>query len=128
MPPYFAITNRFWKKPKNADQIVEAVAWAAHDTLPVHISGPDYLVANLVSQHDQKRSILHLVNYNAKRAPGVSSVDVTVTAPGTASPSVTLLSPDNATTRTLTVRSDSTGVHFQIPQVETYSVIVVSWQ
>jgi len=128
MPPYFAITNQFWKKPKNTDQIVEAVAWAAHNTLPVHIAGPDYLVANLMSQPGQKRSILHLVNYNAKRVPAVSAVDVTLTAPGTAHPSVVLLSPDNAAPRTLAAHSDSTGVHFQVPQVETYSVIVVSWQ
>ena len=128
MPPYFAITNEFWKRPKNAGQIVEAVAWAARDALPVHISGPDYLVANLVSQHDQKRSILHLVNYNAKRVPVVSAVDVTLATPGASNPSGTLLSPDKAGAQTLTVHSDASGVHFQIPQVETYSVVVVSWQ
>ncbi|HLN01733.1 MAG TPA: alpha-amylase family protein [Bryobacteraceae bacterium] len=127
MPPYCAITNQFWKKPKNADQIVEAVAWAAQNALPVHISGPDYLVANLVSQRDQKRAILHLVNYNAKRVPVVSTVDVTLSA-GTTHPSVTLLSPDTTGPQTLAAHSDSNGVHFQIPQVETYSVIVASWQ
>ena len=124
--PYFAIPNPFWKKPKNAGQIIEAVNWAARDVLSVRVSGPDYLAVNLVSQREGKRSLLHLVNYNVKRGAVVPAVDVTLA--GTRSASVLLVSPDMQGAQRLEARSDAAGLHFRIPQVETYSVAVVSWQ
>ena len=126
MPAYFEITNRFWKKPRNAEQIADAVRWAVRDALPVRISGPDYLVANLVSQPAHKRSLLHLVNYNAKRVPAVSPVEVTL--PGPAKPtSITVVSPDSTEARNLAAKVDTSGVHFRIPEIATYSVVVVNW-
>jgi hypothetical protein len=128
MPPYFEINNRFWKKPKNAQQIADALRWTARDALPVRISGPDYLVANLVSQPGEKRWLLHLVNYNATRVPAISGVDVTLRAQGAGKPTVTLVSPDESGQQTLTSQADSSGVHFRIPEVKTYSVVAVTWQ
>lgn len=43
-----------------------------------HAGGPGYLVVNLVSQPENRRSMLHLVNYNASRVPLIPSVDVTL--------------------------------------------------
>ena len=127
MPPYFAINNRFWKKPANAEQIADAVRWAARDALPACIGGPDYLVANLVAQPGNKRWLLHLVNYNARRVPVVSSVDVTL--PLAKQPAgIRLLSPDASEARTLTAQSGVGGVHFKIPEIATYAVVVVDWQ
>jgi len=78
--PYFGITNLFWKQPKNAGQIVDAVRWAARDALPVHITGPDYMAANLVSQPKDHRWLIHLVNYDAAHVPAIPSVDLTIAA------------------------------------------------
>ncbi len=61
--PYFAISNRFWKRPKNWAEIVEGLRWAAREEIPLRVMGPEYVVANLVEQPG--RRILHLVNYNA---------------------------------------------------------------
>ena len=127
MPPYFEINNRFWKKPKNTQQIADAVRWAARDALPVRISGPDYLVANLVSKPREKRWLLHLVNYNATRVPIVSGVDVTLKAQGDGKPTVTLLSPDESGQQTLPAQVDSSGIHFRIPAVKTYSIVAITW-
>ncbi len=129
MGSHFTIGNRFWKNPKNAAQIIEAVRWATRDRLPVTVRGPDYLVANLVTQAGRRRWLLHLVNYNAGNVPAISGVDVTMPAAesGTLS-SITVLSPDAGEPEQLAAHKDASGVHFQIPEVRTYAVAVIEWQ
>jgi hypothetical protein len=127
-PPYFAIKNEFWKNPKNANQIVEAVNWASRDSIPVQINGPDYLVANLVAQVDRHRSLLHLVNYDVKNVPAIRDVDVTVRTEGKGrAASVTVISPDRQD-QTLATRTDANGIHFRVPEIRTYLIVVVNWQ
>ncbi len=79
--PYFNISNRFWKRPKNWEQIIDAVRWAANDDVPLQVSGPDFLVANLVEQAARQRRLIHLVNYDARNTPTISSVQVTCAIP-----------------------------------------------
>jgi hypothetical protein len=127
--PYFAIQNRFWKNPKNAAQIVEAVRWASRNSLPVSVSGPAWLVANLVHQPKERRSILHLVNYDAANVPAIADVNVSLPAAESGKlPKVTVLSPDAQGEAVLTAATDASGTHFQIPEVRTYSVVVLQWQ
>jgi hypothetical protein len=127
--PYFAIQNRFWKNPKNASQIVDAVRWASRNSLPVSVSGPAYLVANPVHQSRERCSILHLVNYDNANVPAISGVDVSIPAAESRKLSkVTVLSPDAQGEAVLTVATDASGTHFQVPQVRTYSVVVLQWQ
>jgi len=131
MGGYFGIRNAFWKNPKNAEQILEAVRWASKDGLPVAVSGPNFLVANLVWQKAKQRSVLHLVNYDAGGTPSIGPVDVTVPAAGSSArklQSVTLVSPDSGEERKLAFQSDRAGVHFAIPEVKNYSLAVFQWQ
>src|ERR1017187_5031307 len=115
MGGFFGIRNAFWKNPKNATQILEAVRWASKDGLPVTVGGPNYLVANLVWQKNKQRSVLHLVNYDAANTPSISSVEVTLpVSPARKLASVTLLSPDSADERNVAFQSDSSGIHFKI--------------
>jgi hypothetical protein len=48
--PYFEINNRYWKLPANWEAITNGVRWAGRDLIPLQVSGPPFLVANLVSQ------------------------------------------------------------------------------
>ncbi len=48
--PYFNISNNFWKRPRNWEEVAAAIRWAANADLPLEIDGPDFLVANLVEQ------------------------------------------------------------------------------
>ena len=126
--PYFAITNPFWKNPKNAGQIISAVAWAARDPLPVRVTAPDYLVANFVRQPETRRWLIHLLNYDAVRTPSISGVTVTLTPTGPGKPTgVKLVSPDSPENQTLSTEIDSSGIHVRIPEVKTYTVVVVDW-
>lgn len=122
---FFTVDSRFWRAPRNAAGIIETVRWAAREPMPVEISGPAWLVANLVEQPEKHRVILHLVNYNARKEPSVGSVQATFRLPGTKSArQAVLYSPDSAAPQQL-AGSGQAGTTFTIP-VKTYSVVVVS--
>jgi hypothetical protein len=126
--PYFAISNRFWKRPKNWAEIVEGVRWTAREEVPLRVDGPEYLVANLLDQPDQRRRILHLVNYNAKNVSEIPGVSVWCGLPhGAAAKQVALYSPDEHKSRQLDFRLQGAGISFAVPKVETYTVAVISW-
>jgi len=123
----FGIRNQFWRNPKNAAQIVEAVRWAGRDALPVTVGGPDYLIANLVTQPDRKRWMLHLVNYNTN-GQAIPAVDVTSPAGSGKLAAVSVFSPDSSGEQKVVPQSDSSGSHFQVPEVRSYAVVVMQWQ
>lgn len=128
MEPYFSINNRFWKLPENWQEIIEAIRWAARDEIPLRVSGPLYLVANLVLQRQKERMAVHLINYNARRAPSVRSIDVSCRLPqGKPAKDVKVYSPDSNPPRALHFTVTNSTVSFIVPEVRTYSFVVVSW-
>ncbi len=125
---YFNISNRFWKRPRNWEQIVDAVRWAANDAPPLQVSGPDFLVANLVEQAARQRRLIHLVNYDARNTPTISSVAVTCALPdGKLAKDVSFYEVESDSARALSFAPGSSSVSFTIPEVKTYAVIAVSW-
>jgi hypothetical protein len=131
MPPlesYFAITNVFWKRPKNWSDIVEAIRWAAKDEIPVTVDGPEYLVANCTVQQQEQRLLVHLVNYGAATVPMVSNARLRVVLPGNRKVRTAILyAPESADARSLALSSDSSGVAFTVPQIKTYALVSVQW-
>jgi len=126
--PYFSISNRFWKLPQNWREIVDAIAWAAGDAMPVTVAGPPHLVMNAVWQKEQRRMLVHLVNYDTSEAGSVPSVDVQCRwlQPKTAK-AVTIYSPDQEGPAPLQFVARGSTVGFTVPDVRTYSVVAVSW-
>jgi hypothetical protein len=126
--PYFTISNRFWKRPKNWAEIVEGIRWAAQDDIPIRVDGPDNLVANLVEQPEQQRRLLHLVNYTAKNVPVLESVEVRCHLPqGKAAKEIRVLSPDGEEPCKLDFTTAGVAISFAVPRIKTYAVVVVSW-
>jgi glycosyl hydrolase family 42 (putative beta-galactosidase) len=120
---YFEIGSRFWKLPKNWMEITESVRWAARNEIPATITGPLYLVANVVDQPEKRRRMIHLVNYNSGKVPEIAGVRVTCRLPDGAVPKeVTLYSPDLNAPRTLPPANT-----IAVPPVKVYSVVAVSW-
>jgi hypothetical protein len=126
--PNFDISNRFWKRPKNWEELTEAIRWAANDDLPLQIAGPEFLVANLVEQAEKQRRLIHLVNYNARNAPVIPSVNVSCRVPkGTVVKEVSMYEVDSESPSTIDFRAASSDVAFTIPQVKTYAIVAISW-
>jgi len=124
---YFQVDPRFWKLPKNARDITDGVRWAARDDIPVEVSGPEYLVANTVEQAERRRIIVHLVNYNAGKAPALEPVEVTCHIPaGQSARGIRVFSPDAAGLQAVGMKSDGSKISFSVP-VKTYSMAVIEW-
>ena len=126
MGPYFSIENRFWKRPKNWQDLVDAVGWTAKGNMTVSIKGPEYLVANLVSQPERNRMMLHLVNYNARKGAPASAVEVACRVPKPAK-EIRLYSPDLKEPEILQAKREASMVTFFVPAVKVYSIAAISW-
>jgi len=126
--PYFEISNKYWKLPKNWEEFAQGVGWAGQDVSPVRVGGPPYLVANVVSQPAKKRILLHLVNYDAKNTKTINSIEVACRLPqGTKAQAVIVYSPDLDAPQSLLSNRGAGEISFTVPQVNVYSIVGVSW-
>jgi hypothetical protein len=126
---YFNIGNRFWKRPRNWEEITTAIRWAANADLPLEVSGPDFLVANLVEQGARQRRLIHLVNYDARNTPAISSLRCTARVPsGNVVKDVKMYEIDAESPRALDFTpGPSSSATFTIPEMKTYAIIAVAW-
>ncbi len=123
---YFHIDNRFWKRPRNWKEFADGVRWAAKEEIPVSIGGPDYLLANVVSQPGTKRLIIHLVNYNARVAAVSEPVEISCRIPAPAA-GVRIYSPDLPEPLDVTPKNSAGEATFRMPPVKVYTIAVVAW-
>lgn len=64
-----------WYMPENADELESAVYWAAGESLPLVVQGPEWIG---VSQDKQEgRDIIHLFSYNTENSIGGISLEYT---------------------------------------------------
>jgi len=126
--PYFSIGPAFWKRPKNWEQLIDAIEWASQGDIPLRVSGPDYLAANLVEQAEKRRRLVHLVNYNGKQVPSIGNIEVKCVIPErNSASSVRLYSADLDIGSTLNFRMQGQHAVFTVPRLDAYCVVAVSW-
>jgi hypothetical protein len=107
---------------------VDSVRWLARDELPVRVSGPPFLAANPVIQTDQRRILVHLVNYSAGRGSPVRGVDVACRLPaGAQAKEVRLMSPDLSAPLDLKFTHRDGVISFTAPEVKVYAFAALSW-
>jgi hypothetical protein len=126
---YFSISARYWKLPRNWQELADSVRWLARNELPATVSGPVYLVSNLVSQPEKRRLMVHLVNYGRRTTPSIKAVQVRCRLPqGEQVRAVRVISPDSDDGPQLTnILSGGAEAAFTVPEVKVYSIAVVSW-
>jgi hypothetical protein len=125
--PYFHIGPEFWKRPKNWEQVVSAVSWVSQSGPLLQVSGPDFLVSNLVEQADKRRRIVHLVNYNSQ-VPSIEDIAVRCAIPeGTPASAVQLYCVDTDNVRSLDFHMDGQQAVFAVPKLNVYCMAVVTW-
>ena len=126
--PNFAITSKFWKRPKNWKELVDLVHWAGEDQIPLSIEGPDGLVAHCTTQPSRRRTFVHLVNYNSAKIATPHDIRVRILLPGHVKASnVTLHAPGKAEPRTIDFSSEASRTLFIVPEMKTYALITVKW-
>lgn len=125
--PYFSLGKAFWKRPANWRELLDGVAWTSRDDLPLQVSGPDYLVANLVEQAESGRRFVHLVNFNFKNIPSIENIEIRCAAPqGKTVRAVKMYSPESETGRDLFFQIKDGSVFFTAPALRAYCMIEVS--
>lgn len=126
--PYFTIGRDFWKRPKNWEELIDGVTWAAQGDMPLQVEGPDFLVTNLVEQPANRRRMVHLVNYNTEKAPSITSIDVMCSLPeGESASAVALYAAELEEPTTLKSRMQGSKVAFTVPNLNAYCMVAVSW-
>lgn len=125
--PYFNIGPAFWKRPKNWQQLMDAVEWASRGDVPLRVDGPDFIGANLVEQIEKRRRIVHLVNYN-RQAPSVNNIQVKCAVPaGQPASAVRLYSIESDAGSAVNFQMQDQQAMFTIPRLNTYGIVTVSW-
>jgi len=126
--PYYAITSEFWKRPKNWEQLIDLVKWAAQDQLPIKLDGPRGMVVNYTGQPLKQRAFVHLLNYAQTAAETTKPVLVGVRLPDNRQASrVTVYTPSSKAGQSIDFSKDGALTFFRIPRVEVYSLAMIEW-
>jgi len=126
-PPAAPMTSQYWKLPKNWEEFVAAVKWAAQGDLPLEVKAPLTVTAELVQQQAAGRLLVHLVNYDAARRPEAGRIEVSVRLPAGKSVSQALvISPDAKGPQPLACAVRQGRAACAVPRLETYSVAVLT--
>jgi hypothetical protein len=131
MPPHnpdFAISNEFWKRPRNWRQLIELIHWAANEKLQLAVDGPEYLVVNCTRQMQACRMMIHLVNYNAAQSPVLTSIGVRFALTDQqGAKKVTAYSPSTKVESDLEFKTNGSNTELVIAEMQTYTLVVVEW-
>lgn len=126
--PYFTLGADFWKRPKNWQEIVDAILWSAGEKLPVSVEAPDFVGMNLLEQTAKRRRIIHLVNYDMEKNPSVANITIRCTMPQ-AKPAIATrfyaLDADDG--EPVDFHMEDAEAVFVAPTLHAYGVITVSW-
>ena len=126
--PYFTLGTEFWKRPKNWQDLVDAISWAAGARMPVSVVAPDFIAINLLEQTAKQRRILHLVNYGAGKDRSVGGISVRCATPeGKPATGVRFYAPDAAEGKPIDFRVEGEEAVFNAPELHTYGVVTISW-
>ncbi len=118
---FWNIDNRYWRLPRNWDELHRAVVWAAGGSLSVEVDAPLTTVVNLTRKGDGVCA--HLVNYDCAHPVRGAGMDLRVEA-GRRVGRVRLLSPDGGETD-LEFEERADRVQFFVPELRIYSVVAV---
>jgi hypothetical protein len=126
---FFGVDNRFWRKPANAGDLIDAIRWAAGGRLALEVEGPDFLVVNLLTQPGRPRAILHLLNYDAVRMPVLDDVVARWQAPaGRTVRRAWRVAPEADELVPVPVEQADGYTVLRGLHVATYAIVVVEWE
>ena len=124
-PPAAPATSQYWKLPRNWEDIVAAVRWAAGGTFSAEVKGPLTVTAEVLERKGGGELQVHLINFDAARTPEVKGIPVSLALPPGKQAEVSLLSPDQDKPQPLACAVKAGRAEFTVPSLKTYGVAVV---
>jgi len=132
LPPFSSwatsgFDHRFWRLPRNADEILSAIRDAAGTVFTVEFDGAPLTTAmELTENKGGGERVLHYVNYKVGAA--VEPVGVRMAVPeGRKIARVEVLSPDRKSPEPVAFQPDGNRIRFRMPRLETYNLVVVTF-
>jgi len=128
-PSAAPMTSQYWKFPVNWEELAAAVKWAAGDNLSLEVKAPLTVTAELLEQKESHKLLVHLLNYDVQRFPIVSNLEITLKIPeGGKVEEISVLSPDEEKAQSATYVVRNGRIVVNVPQLKTYSLILVRLQ
>jgi hypothetical protein len=116
--------GRYWKLPRNHEELIAAVEWASAGRLAAKVAAPASVTMELVEQKSTGTLLLHLINFDFRRP--VENIDVSLRVPaGFAAGDVVLESPDDGRRETLATSTHTGALAFRIPRLAVYDLAVI---
>jgi hypothetical protein len=119
-PSSAPMTNRYWKTPRNHQELLNCVIWAAKDQLPFRVEAPSTTIVELTRQRAVPRMTLHFVNYEENSQ--VDGIAVHLRVPeGVQIESIEWRSPDGRQVELDWHLLDGSAV-FTVPKLKVYGL------
>jgi hypothetical protein len=127
-PAGSSMSSKYWKLPKNYDDLIQAVKWASGDDLTLDVAAPPFVSIELTVSEKGDKMMLHLLNYNAPQKTDVKEIKVVLKVPqGKRVHDVILLSPDKNINKKLQYEVKEGRVSFTVPVLEVYDLVVANF-
>jgi hypothetical protein len=118
------IPDQMWKLPENHADLVEAVRWAARDSLSATVDAPLWVTMELAEQESSKTRLLHLINFKFQEP--VEDFPARVRLPeGLQLREVVLETPDGSSRQVLRTSVHEGLAFFRVPRLQAYDLILL---
>jgi hypothetical protein len=118
----YRFDNRYWRLPRNHDELIAAVSRAASGRLSVKVEAPPSVAIEIARNRSTGVRLLHLVNYDFLHAVA----DIAVTLPGSGPAQVVIETPDSGERQALRVTPRDGDLTFRVPRLSTYALVTVT--
>jgi hypothetical protein len=126
--PNFSILNEYWRLPKNWEDLSSLVRWAANENIPLSIKGPVGVVAHSTLQRSQRRTFVHLLNYNAAEVPIQHDIHVHGLLPeGSDHVKATIRRPEQDEETEVVISQEPSGMSSSISELRYYALLTIHW-
>jgi hypothetical protein len=120
----YAFLNHYWRLPKNHEDLVASIRWAARDRLSAEVTAPPWVTIEL-AQQEGGPLLLHLVNY--KPTEPVRDIKAIIRPPAKSRvEQAVLLTPGRTTETKLALETTQDGVSMTIPTLNVYTLVIMS--
>jgi hypothetical protein len=124
-PPAEHMGSHYWKLPANWKELIDAVRWAA-GRLSLQVDASLSVAAEVTEQRQERRIMVHLLNYDTARNHLVSDIGVSLEIPqGKKATRISLLSPDEEGASSPSFITKNGRLTFTVSRLKTYTLAVV---
>jgi hypothetical protein len=120
----YAFPNHYWHLPKNYEDLVASIQWAARYRLSAEVRAPRWVTIELARQ-ERGPLLLHLVNYKPKEV--INDIRAIICPPARFRvKEAVLVTPEHLAEQKLAFEPDQGGVSMVIPSMRVYALVTMS--